>query len=271
MIGFNISRDKLLQMPPPRRHKWLARWFAELYVQLTALQAQPVTPQALALLAQDYRRALGWMDCPAPPTPQGPLRAWQEWASDRFHHHQQETGLGLGEEGYLVPQGDLESNEPWQPRFDYWVAAEKIRSAFNLGSLIRSAEALGLAGLLIGPDCPPVSHNQVRKTAMGAEAWFPCLQPPDFWDHVESLSAQGYALIGVERTAASLDYRQYPWPNRAVLLLGNEEFGLSQRALSAVVGQVHLPMRGRKNSVNVASAFAALGFHLTSALEARHA
>lgn len=268
MIGFNISRAKFLSMPEPRRHKWLARWFADLYAHL---QTAALSDAALEMLRADYDRALTWMD--QPPRPERPrsLRAWSEWAADGFHRHQAQTGLGLGEEGFLVPQGDTPEAGPWQKSFDYWVAAEKLRSAFNLGSILRSTDALGLAGVICGPEGPSPGHNQVRKAAMGTQNWVPTECPADFWAHIDQLKQAGYALIGVEKAEPSIEASLYPWPAKGVLLLGNEEYGLSETALSRAQALVHLPMRGRKNSMNVGAAFAALGLQLTLTLEGRHA
>jgi len=256
---FAPGRAKFLKMPPARQHKWLADMLRKGFLGYCGFQSA-----GLERFYLDYIACLNWMNEPVPVRPEDGQKNWEEWLSNRFHFHQQATGLGLGAEGFLSRPtvGDQLDSGPWQPRLDYWVGVENIRSAFNLGSLLRTVDALGLAGVILGSQCPSSNHNQVRKTAMGADLWVPIHQPEDYWEHMSVLESQGFSLIGVEKTTGSQLAVDYPWPKQAVLLLGNEEFGLSERALNQAKTFVHLPMYGRKNSLNVASAFAALGYQI---------
>jgi len=262
---FAPGRSKFLKMPTSRQHKWLAEMLGQGYQSLAE-----VSPVWLDRFFLDYAQCLDWMGLARPERPGTGPKGWQEWLSNRFHFHQKATGVGLGAEGYLVQPtiGDHLDDSPWAGQTNYWVALENIRSAFNLGSILRTTDALGFAGVILGSDCPPVTHNQVRKTAMGAHSWIPVVRPTDFWGHLGGLEDSGIPLIGVEKTPTSIQANRYPWPAQAVLLLGNEEFGLSDRALSRLDTLVHLPMSGRKNSLNVANAYAALGYQITSALGA---
>ncbi|OGG94712.1 MAG: hypothetical protein A2527_05810 [Candidatus Lambdaproteobacteria bacterium RIFOXYD2_FULL_50_16] len=267
---FNMTQARLFSLPPARRHKWLARGLAGLY---QALLETDLTQTSLEFTWAKYQKACGWLGLEVEANPPLSKGAWFEWLADHFHRHQALTGLGLPEDQLLHPviQGDRLEAGPWQPRYPVWVALEKIRSAFNLGSILRSIDALGFAGVILGPQSPPPAHNQVRKAAMGTAGWIPALQPADFWGHLSRMETEGFRLIGLERTQNSLSYRRYPWPRKLVLLLGNEEYGLSQQALVRSQVLVHLPMAGRKNSLNLANAFCAVGFELAHQFEVRDA
>ena len=127
---------------------------------------------------------------------------------------------------------------------DHW------RSAFNVGSVLRSAEGLGLEGLdLIGytpaPDVPAV-----EKTALGAHvAW----RSFATWeDALTTLRSEEFHLIGLETspTARSI-YEPLP-KQKTALVLGNERFGLSANALKDCDELRELPLIGKKNSLNAA-------------------
>ncbi len=136
------------------------------------------------------------------------------------------------------------------------VIAENIRSAFNVGGIIRTAEALGLErAYLCGYTSTP-DDAKTAQTCMGAQnhiAWSK-LQNVD--EAITAARAEGYSIVGLETAKGAESIGSFRWPERAAILVGNERFGLDPQTLKNVDHIARIPLRGRKNSVNVAIAFA---------------
>ena len=148
---------------------------------------------------------------------------------------------------------------------------EDVRSLWNVGSIFRTADGAGFRFLhLCGiTGCPP--DRAIAKTSLGAEEHVG-------WQHRESvlqvlpeLSAGGVQIVALEKTASSepltgalgRDALRPP----LCLVVGNEVRGLSIEALDRADLVCHLPMRGEKESLNVAVAFGVAGYAIRAALE----
>jgi TrmH family RNA methyltransferase len=128
------------------------------------------------------------------------------------------------------------------------VFLEDIRSPFNVGSILRTAEALGFEEVLLSPACADPRHPRAARSSMGAVDLIP-------WRRceLEELSDSGLP-IALELGGKSI--QDFSFPPRGLLLLGSEELGLSQPALAlAGSSRISIPMRGIKASLNVAVAF----------------
>ena len=128
------------------------------------------------------------------------------------------------------------------------VYLEDIRSPFNVGSILRTAEALGFEEVLLSPLCADPRHPRAARSSMGAVdliPWWSC--------ELNELSAFG-PLIALELGGKSV--ADFNFPPQGLLLLGSEELGLSQPALAlAGANRISIPMKGIKASLNVAVAF----------------
>lgn len=141
-------------------------------------------------------------------------------------------------------------------RFPFSVWLDDLRSPFNVGSLIRSAEAYGFEALWHSPDTPGVDHPRTQRTAMGSEAHLEV--GPRSLDELKGLWGQR-PVFALELGGTPVD--QFAFPNEGLVLVGGEELGLSPAALAwadASAGRVSLPLYGRKASLNVGVAFGVL-------------
>ena len=168
-----------------------------------------------------------------------------EEVSARFHLHKTTAGLDSCESSLLyVKRKDVESQEPFLP---IHIALCSLRSAFNVGSIVRTTEAFRLGTLHCLGSTPLPTHPKVEKTAMGAVV--PFVVEAD----LESLPRPWIAL---ETTSPSSSIYEFDFPSSFTLFLGNEEFGIPQEILVKCDHRVEIPLVGSKNSLNVASAFA---------------
>ena len=132
-----------------------------------------------------------------------------------------------------------------------WVALDRVRDPGNLGTIIRTADAAGLAGVaLVGASCDPFGLEAVRAT-MGSIFHVPLARTSE-----DGLIAQakrhGARLVGTHLTAAAIDYRGADYATPLILLMGNEQQGLTDKLSAACDALVRIPMRGKADSLNLA-------------------
>lgn len=136
---------------------------------------------------------------------------------------------------------------------------EDIRSLWNVGSIFRSADGAGIGQLyLCGiTGCPP--RKEIAKTSLGAEDHLAWGYYAGALDVLPALKATGVQIVALEKSERSepLEAALARGALRApvCMLVGNEVAGVSAEALAASDLVCHLPMRGIKQSLNVAVAF----------------
>jgi TrmH family RNA methyltransferase len=131
------------------------------------------------------------------------------------------------------------------------VALDRVRDPGNLGTIIRTANAAGVKGVaLVGAHCDPFSLEAVRAT-MGSIFHVPLVQIGE-----DGLIAQakrhGARLLGTHLTAAAVDYRKADYRQPLILVMGNEQQGLTDKLAAACDALVRIPMRGNADSLNLA-------------------
>lgn len=148
--------------------------------------------------------------------------------------------------------------------------ADNIRSAHNVGSLLRTADGLGVSHVYLAgyTPYPPTAddkrlpHEQARalsqitKTSLGAEKTVDWSHETDIESLLHQLKKQGYSLAGLEQTDKSVSLHQYTVPAKIGLVVGNEIEGVSEAALKLCDAILEIPMRGAKESFNVVVAAA---------------
>lgn len=171
-----------------------------------------------------------------------------EECSNRYHWHLTRAKVNLTEPGLLpkVQKGDRPKAAQPLPLHFY---LEHIRSAHNVGSILRSAEAFSLGTVFFSDQTPPPQHPQVRKTSMGTAEWVDtCV--------VGGLQELPRPLIVVETCPEAQDLHSFNFPEECTIAFGNEEIGCSEALLAEADFVIKIPLFGRKNSLNVANCVA---------------
>ena len=227
----SMTEGEFLRLSERYRHKRAA--------QLLRLYQEAPDPRKLAL----YRRLENWMGLPN----------IQEdnfaKLSDRYHLHLAAAGVSWKEHNLLhspYNQADSASSVPYLPIAIY---LDNLRSAFNVGSILRTTEAFRLGTICFAKNTPFIDNAKVQKTSMDTCDKVPCEKHSD-------LSLLPRPLIALETAPCAPSAFEFDFPDSFTLLLGNEEYGLSQESLAACDTVVQIPLYGYKNSLNVASAFA---------------
>lgn len=138
------------------------------------------------------------------------------------------------------------------PKTPVWIILENVRSAHNVGSFFRTADAFGCAGIsLCGYTARP-PHKQVDKVALGATESVPWLGFDDVQEAISRAKATGYLVLGVEQTHGALSLDALPCPPTGIaLVFGNEVDGVEASTLRACDAAVEVPQFGMKHSLNV--------------------
>jgi len=133
-----------------------------------------------------------------------------------------------------------------------WVALETVRDPGNLGTIVRTADAAGCgAVILVGECCDPYSVEAVRAT-MGSIFAVPIVRASQTEFLAWRASWPG-SVVGTLLTA-TVDQKQADYRRPAMIVMGNEQQGLSEPMAAACDLNVKIPMRGRADSLNLAVA-----------------
>jgi tRNA G18 (ribose-2'-O)-methylase SpoU len=147
---------------------------------------------------------------------------------------------------------------------------EDVRSLFNVGSILRTADGAGAGAVFLSgvTGCPP--HRQIAKASLGAEesvAWQYHLGAIAI---LRELKRVGVQIVGLESTKESVLLSQAITEGLlhapVCLVVGNEVMGLSAETSALCDIVCHLPMRGMKESLNVAVAFGIASYMIVEAL-----
>lgn len=132
---------------------------------------------------------------------------------------------------------------------------DNLRSAFNVGSIFRTAETGGVAEICtIGITPHPPNNSKLRKTAFSSIDVVPSTHFDDVMQSVDYLRKNGYCIVVLETTSQSILYTDVVYPDKVALVVGNELTGVDTRLIEAADVVVEIPTYGVKNSLNVASA-----------------
>lgn len=171
---------------------------------------------------------------------------------DELHNHLQEAKISRKEHNLIeVVRGDKDEAHPLLPISIY---LENLRSVHNIASIMRTTEAFSLGKIFVSGSIYP-EHEKLKKASMGTHDWVLCT-------HVESFKALKRPLVVVETVPTSVPYYDFTYPEECSLAFGNEEYGCSDALLQAADHIIHIPLFGRKNSLNVSSAFSIIAADL---------
>lgn len=138
---------------------------------------------------------------------------------------------------------------------DFFVICDNIRSLENIGSIFRTADAVGASRVYLCGISGRPPHDKISKTALGAEKTIPFEYYAQTGRLVKKLQSEGVRVIALEQDRRAVDYRKFKPTFPLALMAGNEVKGISKRILRRVDGIISLPMAGAKESLNVAVAF----------------
>lgn len=146
------------------------------------------------------------------------------------------------------------------------VLLERVRDPDNVGSIARSASAMGARALLMGPECADPFYRKAIRTSMGAVLTSAVVSATPWPDVLQQLKASGHRLVATtpDPTAPDIEASGLHSPDRGwVLLVGSEGEGLSAEARRLADVEARIPMASDVDSLNVAVATAVAVYALS--------
>ena len=144
------------------------------------------------------------------------------------------------------------------------IVLDNIRSAFNVGSIFRSADGAGsvkkiyLCGITTQIDNP-----KLDKTALGATEMIPSEYYDTTMEAIEELKEKGISIYSVELTDDAQNFQEIKYPEKIALIFGHEKRGVDEEILKKVDKNIYIPMRGKKESLNVANCASIILYEVT--------
>ena len=154
-----------------------------------------------------------------------------------------------------LPEAEVRNGE--QAAHGPVLVLEHVQDPGNVGTLFRTAEAAGAAGILMDAETADPWQPKVVRGTMGAIFRLPFAVTEDLPAALSALKAQGVTLYAAH-LEGSEEYDRVPYPLRAAFLLGNEGNGLSKEITALADARVRIPMMGQAESLNVSTAGAVL-------------
>ncbi|MBQ9948860.1 MAG: RNA methyltransferase [Oscillospiraceae bacterium] len=132
------------------------------------------------------------------------------------------------------------------------VILDGVQDPGNVGTIIRTAEALGIDCALLSADCADVYSPKTLRASMGSVFRFPCMTC-DIKEKIDMLKGQGYVVYGsmLDETAQRLG--KIAFPEKAAVVIGSEGSGISDEVKHACSGGLYIPISGAE-SLNAAAA-----------------
>ena len=144
------------------------------------------------------------------------------------------------------------------------IVLDNLRSAFNVGSIFRSAEGAGsvkkiyLCGITADKDNP-----KLEKTALGSIDLIPSEHYYETEDAIDEIKEIGIPIYAVELTTDAQNFQKIKYPEKIALVFGHEKRGINPDIISKSDKEIYVPMRGLKKSLNVANCASIILYEIT--------
>lgn len=120
--------------------------------------------------------------------------------------------------------------------------------------MFRTADACGVDMIYLVGYTPQPPRPDIAKVALGAETWIPWASKKNLLRLITHLQKQGIRVVALEKNTTSQDIGQVEFNGPVALIVGNEVAGVPSTALKRCDVVVHIPMHGKKESLNVSVA-----------------
>ena len=137
---------------------------------------------------------------------------------------------------------------------EFYLILPDIRSSHNVGAMFRTADACGIDQIFLVGYTPVPPRPDIAKVALGAETWMKWKQYKNLKTLVKNLQKKGVKVVALEKTEKSVDISSSKFDFPLALIVGNEVDGVPREILDLCDHIIHIPMLGKKGSLNVSIA-----------------
>lgn len=140
-------------------------------------------------------------------------------------------------------------------RNNFYVVLDNVRSLYNVGAIFRTSDAVLVKKIFLCgiTGCPP--RKEISKTALGAEELVPFEYRESAVEVIKKLKKKKIKIVAVELAYGAVKYSLAKYDFPVCFVFGHEVFGISDELMKLVDMTVYIPMLGRANSLNVATAY----------------
>ncbi|MCA9358616.1 TrmH family RNA methyltransferase [Candidatus Kaiserbacteria bacterium] len=148
-----------------------------------------------------------------------------------------------------------------------YLILENIRSAYNVGAIFRTADGAGVEKIfLVGYTPDPIdrfgrTQAEIKKTSLGASEEIEWEHRDDSQSLIDELKKEGFVTVAVELGKDSISLADFTLPEKVAYIMGNEVKGVEESTLQQVDKKVEIPMKGKKESLNVSVAAGIIMYH----------
>ena len=144
------------------------------------------------------------------------------------------------------------------------VVLDNIRSVFNVGSIFRSSDGAGsVEKIYLCGMTTPIDNPKLEKTALGATEMIPSEHYDTTKEALDELREQNIPIYSVELTDDAKHFQKVEYPNELAIILGHEKNGVDPDILENSDQKIYVPMRGKKESLNVANCASIILYEIT--------
>lgn len=143
-----------------------------------------------------------------------------------------------------------------------FVAMDAVQDPGNVGTIVRTADAAGFDGIILGPECADLFSPKVLRSTMGSIFRMGFSFPQNLVETMQKFRSQGYSVISSQLDGDSF-YEREKVSSSFILIIGNEGNGISEAVRKTATHHLRLPMRGGAESLNAAVAAGIMMYDLT--------
>ncbi|WP_430598462.1 TrmH family RNA methyltransferase [Enterococcus sp. AZ177] len=144
-----------------------------------------------------------------------------------------------------------------------WLLLDNVQDPGNVGTMIRTADAAGLSGVILGEGCSDIYNTKVLRAMQGSNYHLPVIFKP-LDNIIDMFKKLKIPIYGTELNPEAIIYQKIPRTKNYALIMGNEGQGISSRFLEETDQNIYIPIKGAAESLNVAIAAGILMYHFES-------
>ena len=140
---------------------------------------------------------------------------------------------------------------------------DHVQEPGNVGTLIRTADAAGFSGVILGEGSADIYSTKVLRSMQGSHFHLPVVSA-NLFEVIDQLKKEKVPVYGTELNPAAITYTSIPESASVALILGNEGQGVQKELLTQTDQNVYIPLYGAAESLNVGVAGGILMYHIAS-------
>ena len=142
-----------------------------------------------------------------------------------------------------------------------WLLLDDIQDPGNIGTMVRTADAAGFAGVIFGDGTASQYNSKVQRSMQGSQFHIKLVKAP-LSSAVEKLKLQKTPIYGTELNPDAVNYKEITPLSDFALIMGNEGNGMNKSLLKETTHNLYIPIKGKAESLNVAIAAAVIMFQI---------